>query len=167
MIDLLCTQSLQEKREQNTMDIVLAWTLIEDDTQQQPTANAVRTVSVCPHPFCGKRGHKTTWSKHCLTNPDRLKRDGLEAACLAAVAAIDEADDVEAEAPNNIASNVTGTADKDAADDLDAYKSQPFEEFEDDLFYQTGTWSEDEDGMLVPRSSSFIWSFQSRYSSCW
>ena len=125
--------------------------VVSGGTQQQPrAARAPRNVGVCLHPFCGKRGHKTTRSKHCLANPDRLKRDGLEAACLAAVAAVDEADDA-AMLVDNIESN---PADNDAADDLEAYESQPFEEFEDDLFYQTGTWEEDEDGNLVPRSAA-------------
>jgi len=112
-----------------------------------PKAKRTRTVSVCPHPFCGKRGHKTTKSKRCLANPDRLKNEGLEAACLAAIAAVQESDDVDNAGPESL-----GTDDQDAANDLAEYESQPFEEFEEDLFYVSGTWSEDEDGNVVLKS---------------
>jgi len=102
-----------------------------------------RPASVCPHPFCGKRGHKTTKSKHCLANPDRLKREGMEAACLAAAAAAEE------DAANNGEVTYNGDNDNDAANDLAEYESQPFEEFEEDLFYTSGTWSEDDEGNVV------------------
>ena len=109
-----------------------------------PKAKRTRTVRVCPHPFCGKRGHKTTKSKHCLANPDRLKKEGLEAASLAAVATAQEDDD--AVDPTNHDEN------NDDANDLAEYESQPFEEFEEDLFYTSGTWSEDDDGNAVLKS---------------
>ena len=115
----------------------------QGQTTKQPRPK--RTVSVCPHPFCGKRGHKTTKSKHCLANPDRLKREGLEGASLAAVAAVAEDD-------ANGVTNCNDDDNDDAANDLAAYESQPFEEFEEDLFYASGTWSEDDEGNVVLKS---------------
>jgi len=110
-----------------------------------PKKRPPRQVSVCPHPFCGKRGHKTTKSKHCLANPHRLQREGLESACLAAVAAVEEDDDA-------VQPMVDDDNNTDAANDLAEYESQPFEEFEEDLFYTSGTWSEDDDGNVVLKS---------------
>jgi len=119
----------------------------EEAASSVPKPRAPRKVPVCQHPFCGKRGHKTTKSMHCLANPKRLKEQGLEAACLAAVAAVTESDDVDVPmyAPDN---------DMDAANDLAEYESQPFEEFEEDLFYTSGTWSEDDDGNVVLKSGT-------------
>ena len=108
-----------------------------------PKAKKPRTVSVCSHPFCGKRGHKTTKSKHCLANPDYLKREGLESACLVAVAALEESED---------AADTQAGDSNDAANDLAEYESQPVEEFEEDLFYTSGTWSEDDEGNVVLKS---------------
>ena len=121
---------------------------VPNTTVSEPKVKRKRQVSVCPHPFCGKKGHKTTKSKRCLANPDRLKKEGLEAAAEAAVAAIQESEDA--------ADNGTSTFDpddsNDAANDLAEYESQPFEEFEEDLFYTSGTWSEDDDGNVVLKS---------------
>ena len=96
----------------------------------------------CPHPFCGLKGHSTTKSKNCKANPERLKREGLEAACAAAVAAA---------AANPL--EETGVADAaggvDAADDIAQHDALKLEEDDDsslDIFQDTGTWSEDENG---------------------
>jgi len=42
------------------------------------------------------------------------------------------------------------------ANDLAEYESQPFEEFEEDLFYMSGTRSEDKDGHVVLKSG-VVW----------
>jgi len=55
-----------------------------------------------------ERDHKTTKSMHYLANPNRLKREGMKAACLAAVAAAKEGAR-NCEVPN-------GDDDNDAAD---------------------------------------------------
>jgi len=112
-------------------------------TDAQPKPRAKHPVNVCLHPFCQKRGHKTTKSKHCLANPDRLKREGLEAACLAAIAAVTESDDAAQEAASDDDNNMA------AANDLDEHESQPFEEFEEDLFCTSGTWLSDYKSRLV------------------
>jgi len=39
-----------------------------------------------------------------------------------------------------------------AENDLVEYESQPFEEFEEDLFCTSGTWSEDDEGNVVLKS---------------
>jgi len=121
---------------------------VPNTTVSEPKVKRKKQVSVCPHPFCGKKGHKTAKSKHCLTNPNRLKKEGLEAAAEAAFAAIQESEDA--------ADNGTSTFDpddsNDAANDLAEYESQPFEEFEEDLFYTSGTWSEDDDGNVALKS---------------
>jgi len=44
----------------------------------------------------------------------------------------------------------------DDANDLAEYESQPFEEFEEDLFYTPGTWSEDDDGNVVLKSGVIV-----------
>jgi len=127
--------------------------LEDEEGDGKPKAKRRRTIYACPHPFCKKKGHKTTRSTHCLANPDRLQREGLEAACAAAVAAAVEADTVELPVPHQ--GDIAGAnehPDNDAANDLDAYESQPFEQFEDDMFYQTGTWSEDDEGNIVLES---------------
>ena len=62
---------------------------------------------------------------------------------MAAVVAVEEskeAADTQAEDTN------------DAANDLAPYESQPFVEFDKDLFYTSGTWSEDEEGNAVLKS---------------
>jgi len=118
------------------------------DASAKATPKRPRTVSVCVHPFCRKKGHKTTKSKHCLANPDRLRKEGLEAACLAAVAAVTESENIDGSQDTTLVDN----NDTDAANDLAEYESQPFEEFEEDLFYTSGTWSEDEDGNVVLKS---------------
>jgi len=112
----------------------------------QPKPRAKRPMSVCLHPFCQKRGHETTKSKHCLANPDRLKREGVEAACLAAIAAVTESDDAAQEAASDDDNNMA------AANDLDECESQPFEEFEEDLLCTSGAWSEDDEGNAVLKS---------------
>jgi len=115
-----------------------------------PKKRQPRKASVCSHPFCGKRGHKTTKSMHCLANPDRLKREGLESACLAAVAAVTESDGMDG--AQDTADNDIDNA--DAANDLAEHESQPFEEHEEDLFYTSGTWSEDDEGDVVLKSGT-------------
>lgn len=40
----------------------------------------------------------------------------------------------------------------DVANDLAECESQPFEEFEEDLFYTSGTWSEDDEGGALLKS---------------
>jgi len=72
----------------------------------------------------------------------------LEAASLAAIAAVQEDDD--AVDPTNHDDN------NDDANDLAEYESQPFEEFEEDLFYTPGTWSEDDDGNVVLKSGVIV-----------
>jgi hypothetical protein len=115
-------------------------------TKKQKTKPTNRT---CPHPFCGKTGHSTTRSKHCLANPKRLKDDGLEAACAAAVAAASATND---DPPQIISSHKN---DNDA-EDLDAMDALPFDatppptdNSDLDIFEDAGTWSEDEDGNVV------------------
>jgi len=62
---------------------------------------------------------------------------------LAAVAAVEESEE---------AADTQAGDTNDAANDLAAYESQPFEEFDEDLFYTSGTWSEDEEGNIVLKS---------------
>jgi hypothetical protein len=81
----------------------------DEEQLQQPTTVAKRKP-VCQHPFCGLKGHVTTKSKKCKANPQRLKEDGTEAACAAAVHATAQA--------------VTGR--NDDADDMDAHDAIQF-----------------------------------------
>lgn len=100
---------------------------------------------LCPHPFCGKKGHSTTRSEHCLANPKRLEEEGLTDACAAAVAAAN----VSVQRPAN-------QTDNQDAEDVDAHDAMPFNaslpdsEISDyNLHENADTWSEDEDGNVI------------------
>ena len=58
----------------------------DGDQQQRAAAPKKRKVNICPHPFCGLKGHMTTKSKKCKANPERLQREGQVVECAAALA---------------------------------------------------------------------------------
>jgi hypothetical protein len=98
---------------------------------------AARTQKVCPH--CGLKGHVTTRSKKCLKHKDNT--NNIEA---------------EQTQPTTTTSTNFATA-VNPADDVNAYDSMPFDTDIPDLpgnnvedeFHDCGTWSEDDEGMII------------------
>jgi hypothetical protein len=89
-----------------------------DEEEEQPPKKK-RATPVCPHPFCGLKGHSTTRSKSCKANPAALKLNGQEHACAMAVAVAAEAEKVIS------GDQVAGDNTRDA-DDIDAHDATPF-----------------------------------------
>ena len=100
---------------------------MDDDTAEdfvlpKTKKNKSRKDLVCPH--CGKHGHSTTRSKHCLQHPDNNPQE----------------DQAQLKVEND-------------ADDLDAMDTMPLGDGDDgdssseddDMFFDVGTWSEDEE----------------------
>ena len=113
-----------------------------DITMEEEGALSVRKVkppSVCPHPFCGLIGHKTTKAKACKANPKRLELEGTAEACAVAIARA-------AGAPAPAA--VVGVVNADALD-LTRHEEVPLDDSSIDMYEEANTWSEDEDGNVV------------------
>ena len=103
-------------------------------------ARVPKAPSFCPHPFCGEKGHKTTRSKACKANPERLLLEGNVAACAAVVAA----------ANSVVAPVLEETAE---AQDLNRHEAVPLCNGDDDssidMYEEADTWSEDEEGNVI------------------
>lgn len=117
-----------------------------DVTAEEELALPVRVKKekvVCPHPFCGLTGHKTTKSKKCKANPERLMIEGTSAACAAACAAATAA--VAAAAAGNIVPTMMPAAQRD----LDQHEAVPLDDDSSiDMYEEAHTWSEDEEGNI-------------------
>jgi hypothetical protein len=99
---------------------------VEEEGMQPPPKKKPkqqRIVHVCSHPFCLLKGHKTTSSKKCRANPERIARDGLEELCALAVAAAAVA------AGNALIATGDGrqALEQAEADDVAALDSLPFD----------------------------------------
>ena len=117
-----------------------------DITVEEEFALPVRKTKAptrCPHPFCGEKGHKTTRSKACKANPQRLIREGKTAECAATVAAAATA------ATAAVGNEQVGLE----AADLNQHEAVPLVDNDDDssidVFQEAQTWSEDEDGNVI------------------
>ena len=111
------------------------------EEEQAIQKQIIRAAAVCPHPFCGLKGHKTTNAKSCRANPARLLLEGNQAACAAAVAAA--------------ASTVSALENAHVgleAEDLNRHEAVPLVDADDssiEMYAEAQTWSEDEDGNIV------------------
>jgi hypothetical protein len=99
------------------------------------------TNSICP--LCGKKGHLTKKSKNCLFNPtnpdfDATRQQTMVTASLLTTDPINSANEIH----NNDAEDVDDYDQMLFTDDI------PMPEQQDKLFYDTGTWSEGEDGVI-------------------
>jgi hypothetical protein len=110
----------------------------EEEEDEQPDAQNTKTKrksyarSICP--FCGKKGHTTKKSKHCTA----AANNGTN------IAAVDILHPLLAAAAYN--PEDTGLdADRDAADDVEAYDSFPLDDDDDASFYDCGTFDADSD----------------------
>ena len=123
------------------------------DGIEQPKKKAQdKKDKICPH--CGLHGHVLKRSKFCLMSPKNLTSitntntapDELPSADPEAMPiGLDPADDIDAH----------DALPFDPADDIDAHDALPFGtelpgiDCKNDEFHDCGTWSDDEDGVLV------------------
>jgi hypothetical protein len=117
-------------------------------TPKKETSQAPRSQVLCP--FCNKKGHKTTKSKHCLKNPNAIKAKEKTAH-------VDEDlispplpdDDDESQLPNGIAFD--DASDASRMDLRPLQDDVPSDRSDVEEFFDAGTWSdseEDEDRVI-------------------
>ena len=111
----------------------------EDDRKPPARKKVKRNVYVCPHPFCGLKGHLTTKSKKCKANPEMLPAADatIQAECEAvllhaAATAPTILLSTMATCPNIPAAAAVAyctTHANDDADDIDTFDLMPFDAF--------------------------------------
>ena len=105
-----------------------------------------KEVPTCPHPFCCMKGHKTTRSKACKANPERLHLEGTTVACAAALEA------ATSEIKNEQETSLEAL-------DLNQHEAVPFLDADDssmEMYKEAQTWSEDEDGNIIDHNTAII-----------
>ena len=120
---------------------------------------ASRQTNVCP--LCGLKGHKTARSKKCLHNPSNPQYNSV--ATLPTVPTLPVATLPTSNPPAMLGSNQQAEQPSQQqqeldmnAEDVDNMDSVPFDdEMENENleseFHDCGTWSEDDDGEILPK----------------
>ena len=94
---------------------------LEDDWQDL-LVKKKKAPLICPHPFCGLKGHKTICSKKCRANPQRLQNDKELKEQYDAFMTVRAA--LTGAAPN---ASEEGAGINDDADDLEMYDTLPLQ----------------------------------------
>ena len=120
------------------------------EEEEQLASRVVVKETICPHPFCGLKGHKTTRSKHCKANPENLRRDKTEAACAEAI--------LKASGMIKMEDPIESGASLEALD-LNQHEGVPLIDADDssiEMYEEANMWSKDEDGNLLDNNGAWI-----------